>query len=128
MSKKDVLAGEKKWLDAFNSGDASGVAQTYTVDGRLLPPNADIVAGRSDVEAFVKEFIQTGAKLTFDIVTVHESPDLCVAVGRYLMDFPAGSGAEQDRGKFVEVWTRQSDGSWLIVDDIFNSDLPAPAA
>jgi len=127
MSKSDVAVGEQKWLEAFNSGDASGVAQMYAADGRLHPPNGETADGRSDIEAFVKEFVQTGAQLTFQMVTVHESPDMCASVGRYLMDFPAESGAPQDRGKFIEVWARQSDGSWLIVDDIFNSDLPAAA-
>ena len=128
MSKKDIEAGEQRWLEAFNGGDASAVAQQYTQDARLLPPNADIVQGRMDLEAFVKEFIQTGAKLQFELLTVHETVDTCASVGRYVMDFPADSGFPQDRGKFIEVWKRPSDGSWLIVDDIFHSDLPAPTA
>jgi ketosteroid isomerase-like protein len=35
---------------------------------------------------------------------------------------------QRDRGKYIEVWRRQTDGSWLIADDIFNSSEPAPAA
>jgi uncharacterized protein (TIGR02246 family) len=128
MSSKDINAAEARWLEAFNGGDASGVANLYAAGARLLPPNSEIVDGRSDIEGFVKGFIQTGAQLQFIPITVHETPDLCVSVGRYVMDFPADSGAPQDRGKFIEVWDRQPDGSWLLVDDIFNSDLPAPSA
>jgi len=29
-----------------------------------------------------------------------------------------------DSGKYVEIWRRQSDGSWKMAIDIFNSDLP----
>jgi ketosteroid isomerase-like protein len=32
-----------------------------------------------------------------------------------------------DKGKFVDVWKKQADGSWKAVIDIFNSDLPAPS-
>jgi uncharacterized protein (TIGR02246 family) len=125
MARADVEAGEKQWLAAFNGGDAAGVAARYTEGARLMAPNAETVGGRGAIEGFCKEFIATGAQLKFNLETVHEAADLCAAVGTYVMTFPGD--APEDRGKFVEVWTRQSDGSWLIADDIFNSDLP-PAA
>ena len=75
MSRQDVETGEQKWLEAFNSGDASGVAAGYTENARILPPNADIVEGRPALEGFAKEFIQMGAKLSFKLLTIHESPD-----------------------------------------------------
>ena len=121
MSRKDVEAAHNVWLKAFNGGDASGVAQLYTLGGRLMPPGVEILEGRSSIEPFIKEFVQTGAQLSFELVTVHETPDLCAVVGRYVMDIP---GAPQDRGKFIEVWTRQGDGSWQIAEDIFNSSVP----
>ena len=125
MSKKDIETREEKWLGAFNSGDASGVAQIYEQDARLLPPNSGIVEGRAAIEGFIKEFVATRAQLSFKLLTVHESADLCAAVGAYEMEIP---GAPNDSGKFIEVWRRQPDGSWLIADDIFNSSLPAPAS
>jgi uncharacterized protein (TIGR02246 family) len=122
MARQDVEAGEKEWLDAFNRGDAPGVAAMYTDTARLMPPNAEILAGRDAIEPFIKGFVQTGARLAFDLIAVHESASMCAAVGRYTLDIP---GAPQDRGKYVEVWARQADASWRIVDDIFNSSLPA---
>jgi ketosteroid isomerase-like protein len=32
-----------------------------------------------------------------------------------------------DRGKFVEIWKKQADGTWKCVVDMWNSDLPAAA-
>lgn len=126
MARADVEAGEKAWLAAFNAGDASGVAKQYTGNARLMAPNAAIVEGRAAIEGFTKEFVATGAQLRFTVLDVHESADMCASVGTYVMTFPGD--APEDHGKFIEVWTRQSDGSWLIADDIFNSDLPpAPA-
>jgi len=127
MSRKDIEAGEQKWQKAFNGGDAAAVAQLYTQNARLMPPNSDILDGRDAIEGFAKEFVATGAQLSFSLLTVHESSDLCAAVGTYDMTIPVPGGEpQQDRGKYIEVWTRQSDGSWLIADDIFNSSLPAP--
>ena len=126
MSKANIEAREQEWLTTFNGGNAAGVAAIYHNDARVLPPNAEIITGRSDIESFCKEFIQTGAQLTFNVLTLHESPDLCAAVGTYVMTFPADSGVPNDTGKYVEVWVREN-GTWSITDDIFNSDLPAPA-
>jgi ketosteroid isomerase-like protein len=36
--------------------------------------------------------------------------------------------ASADHGKFVEVWRKQADGKWKCAVDIFNSDIPVPAA
>lgn len=125
MSKMDIEGREREWLAAFNSGDASGVANIYARDARLLPPNSGIVEGRDGIEGFIKEFVATKAQLSFKLLTVHESSDLCAAVGEYDMKIP---GAPDDEGKFMEVWRRQPDGSWQIADDIFNSSLPAPTS
>jgi conserved hypothetical protein len=123
MSRQHVENGEKQWLEAFNGGDASGVAALYEQSGRMLPPNADIISGRSAIVPFVQGFLESGVKLAFDLIQVYEAPDVCTAVGRYEM-----SGPESDRGKFIEVWVRQADDSWLIAEDIFNSNMPAPPA
>lgn len=33
----------------------------------------------------------------------------------------------QDYGKGTRLWRKQPDGSWKIIVDMFNTDLPAPA-
>jgi uncharacterized protein (TIGR02246 family) len=128
MSRREIEAREQEWLAAFNAGDAAGVAGLYAEDGRLMPPSSDVIQGRDGIAAFAATYIAMGARGAFSLITVHESPDLCVAVGRYEMEVrPDGGEPARDLGKYVEVWARQGDGSWLMVDDIFNSSLPAPA-
>ena len=127
MSRQDVENGEKLWTEAFNSGDAAGVAACYTTQGRLLPPNDQIVSGRPALTEYVQGFLDMQPKISFDVIDVHEAPHLCVAVGTYEMTFPKGGpGPDHDSGKFIEVWAQQPDGSWLITDDCFNSSLPVP--
>ena len=129
MSRADVEAGERRWLERMNGGDAAGVAALYSSTARLMPPNLDILAGRDAIEAFCKEFTAMAAKLSFELLTVHEAGEMSVAVGTYTLDFePPGAGPQHDRGKFIEVWRREHDGEWRIVDDIFNSSEPAPTA
>ena len=64
MSRREVEQGEQRWLKAFNGGDASGVAQIYKQDARLMPPNSDIVKGRSAIEKISREV--TAAKLSYE--------------------------------------------------------------
>lgn len=123
MSRQDIENGEKQWVEAFNAGDAPGVTALYTPDARLMAPNIESLQGADAMMPMVQSFIDTGVQMAFDLVAVHEAPDLCAAVGRY--DMTAPDGTSVDRGKFVEIWTKQADGQWRIVDDIFNSDLPA---
>jgi uncharacterized protein (TIGR02246 family) len=126
MTRQDIQAREREFVEAFNRGDASGVAGLFTEDGRVLPPNADAVQGRANIEAFFKED-QARASLSLRLLTVHECAGLCVAVGLSEVErHPDGASPDKDRGKFVEVWTRQSDGSWLLAEDIFNSNLRTP--
>jgi uncharacterized protein (TIGR02246 family) len=128
MSRQDIENAEKTWVEAFNAGDGKAVAACYGENGRLLPPNESIVQGRTALETFVQGYLDTGAKVSFDLIEVYETHDVCTAVGKYEMTFPAGfEGPDHDSGKFIEVWTRQKDGSWLLQDDIFNSSLPVPA-
>ena len=43
-----------------------------------------------------------------------------------VMTLPGVEGPIPDHGKYIEIWRRQSDGSWKVALDIFNSDLPLP--
>jgi ketosteroid isomerase-like protein len=53
--------------------------------------------------------------------------DLALAYGKYTLTFGV-EGVPADTGSYMDIRKRQADGSWAYVADIFNSDLPAPAA
>ena len=52
---------------------------------------------------------------------VARSGDFAYSTGSYAIANPA-----IDKGKFVDVWKKQADGSWKAAADVINSDLPAP--
>jgi ketosteroid isomerase-like protein len=129
MSWAQIEPRERALLEAFNAGDAAGVARHYAQNARVLPPNADIVEGRAAIEAFFAVLIEMGATLGLRMIGMHESPDLCAEVGYYELSFtPPGGGPITDAGKGLIVWTRDPDGSWLIAEDMFSSSLPAPGS
>src|SRR4051812_24195566 len=103
MSRQDVENNEKLWVEAFNSGDAKGVAAWYTEKGRLLPPNDAIVTGRPALAEYVQGFLDMKPTISFTLLDVYETPKICISVGTYEMTFPkGGDGPDHDNGKFVE--------------------------
>lgn len=62
-------------------------------------------------------------------VEVAKSGDLGFVSGTYEFDTKDASGKlVTDKGKYVEVWEKGSDGKWKCGTDTWNSDLPASAS
>ncbi len=82
-----------------------------------------MVTGQSQIRGAFQEFLTAGfGEMTIDRheVEVAGSGDLAYAIGTYALARPA-----PDRGKFVEIYRRQADGSWKCVADMFSSDQAA---
>ena len=97
----------------------------YAPDAVVMPPNSEVVRGREALIAFNENF-PPYEDLRFTHVEVDGAGDIAYVYGTYLMVMAAPEGEEpaQDRGKYIEIWRRQPDGSWKVALDIFNSDLP----
>src|SRR5262249_46157218 len=66
----------KRFAAAVAKGDADQVADMYATDGKLLPPNSDVVTGRKDIRAFWSKAMESGIKsvtLTASEVEAHEN-------------------------------------------------------
>ena len=101
----------------------------YAEDARILPPNGATVTGRDAITAFLRS---TGAVQQFraTLLAVEGRNDLAYVHGAYEMSvLPAGAAEPVgDKGKYVEIWKKQRDGSWKVAVDIWNSDLAAPGS
>jgi ketosteroid isomerase-like protein len=109
------------------AGDfAALVRGYYSDDAIVLPPNAPAVTGHGAIEAMFKTFPPVTA---FELQTeeVEGSADLVYVRGRYTMTLsPPGAPAIADSGKYLEIWRKQSDGTWKSVRDMFSSNIPLP--
>lgn len=124
-----LKADPTAWFEAFNAGNADGVANLYAEDALLLGPAAPAVAGRAAIRDFIAADIEKmkGAGLTYassEITGVGVSGDLGWLSGT--VSVANASGATVDTAKFVSVYRRIS-GDWQLIRDIWNSDM-APAA
>ena len=111
---------------AMNSGRVDDAIQLYTTDAIVLAPNAPPMVGHGAIRQFwqaVAGMKMSGVSLTLDQLEVHG--DVAIETGSYTMTLtpPGSPDPVNDRGKYMVVWKRQSDGSWKIHRDMFNTNL-----
>jgi ketosteroid isomerase-like protein len=64
-------------------------------------------------------------QLTLQTMQVDEIGDTACEVGQYTMKLqPPGGEPVTDIGNYVVVWKRQSDDSWKLAVDIWNTNSP----
>jgi len=123
-ARVDIEAALASFTEAFNGGDAAGVAALYTEDAVLLPPGGARVDGREPIQAFWQGAIDAGlSALTLEAVEVEERGDLAFEVGKFTLQAP-GEGDQKTTvfGKYIVVWKKGDDGAWRLYRDIWNTD------
>lgn len=128
-TRSAIEAANARFADAFKRADKVGLMANYTDDAIIMMPNEVAWRGRAEIDkgftAFLGQtaFKEGGAK-TEDVML---AGDLAVETGTFAWTLQSKSGTEiKDKGKYLTAWKRQTDGSWKIVRDINNSDLPLP--
>jgi ketosteroid isomerase-like protein len=101
----------------------------YADDARVLPPNHATVTGREAIGALLRSD-GSFQEARFTILALEGRNDLAYVHGAYQITLTPPGAAEPvgDKGKYVEIWKKQRDGSWKVILDVYNSDLPAPAS
>ena len=126
--RDSIEARHTAWTTAANAGDKAALAALYTEDAALLPPNLPSISGRAGIRTAFDSFPAIG-DAKFRTIDMAGSGDMAVVQGAYTMNvmLPGATAAVADTGKFIELWRKQADGSWLISWDIWNSDVALPA-
>jgi ketosteroid isomerase-like protein len=116
------------WARAAEAGDMAALGSFYQEDAILMPPNHEVIRGREGIQAHFGAF-PTLSDVRLEQIDVGGGPDWAYVRGSYSMTIhiPNVPIPASDRGKYIELWEKQADGSWKIARDIYNSDV-APAA
>ena len=117
---------EATWLNAIGNKQLEATVSYYGAGALLLAPNAPIARSQAEIrQTWMQVFASIPPEVTGSAETtkveVARSGDFAYTTGTYAFGTPA-----IDKGKFVDVWKKQADGSWKAVIDIFNSDLTVP--
>lgn len=113
-------------MDAAVAKDFAAWAALFLDDSAVYPPNEPAVTGRAAIRAWMEK-LPPITEFKLNNVKVEGREDLAYVLGTYTMTMapPGAPGPIKDSGKFVTVLRRQGDGRWLVVVDMFSSDLPA---
>jgi len=119
----EIEAVQARFVAAVNGDDRATVANSYTADAVLMPPNMPIVEGREAIGEFFGQGMG-GATITLKIRDVHpQGRDAALEAGSY--EITGADGSHLDHGKYLVAWSRTDDG-WKMKYDIWNSSM-APA-
>ena len=125
-----IIELERRAREAAEAKDLDRYVSFYADDASLFWPGVPMVTGRAAIREFMRAFLSMPAfSLIFETakVEVSRAGDLAYSYGtnRVTLVDPAGN-LMKDRGKYLTVYRKQPDGTWKVVADIGNSDLPAP--
>jgi uncharacterized protein (TIGR02246 family) len=115
------------WDKAWNAGNAEELASLYIADAIAMGPNMSASIGRDAIRASnANHFDQFRDENHSVVKDVRVSGNLAVAWGTQedKVTPKAGGNSVQDKSKWITVYERQKDGSWKILWEMYNSDLP----
>ena len=122
---------DAQWSRDAGAKDLEKTVSYYAESAVVMPPNASAATTKESIRSAWKEMLTTpGAAISWKAtkVEVAKSGDLAYVSGTYEETMTDASGKPvKDRGKYVEIFKKQADGTWKVVADIWNSDLPASA-
>jgi ketosteroid isomerase-like protein len=124
----EIRAADQAWLEAFAAGNLERSLQFCADDCEVMPQNAPAAKGLDAIRSLFREWFKPGLKIHWTPDRVEASGDLGFSSGTYEMSFEDSGRTVRHRGKYLIVWKKQPDGTWKVVRDISNSDLPAVTA
>ena len=118
---------DAQWAKTAATKDVERTIAYYSDTAIVLPPNATSAATKEAIRNGWKEmFASPGFVITWQPtkVQVGKAGEMAWVSGTYELTMNDASGKPiDDRGKYLEVWEKQTDGNWKCAADMWNSDL-----
>lgn len=131
--EQTIRDGETQWGKDFAAKDMDRILSHYADDGSVLMPGLPILTGKDAIRGGLKDALADPA-FVLDLKTgkieVSKGGDVAYSQGTYSYSStdPKTKKVMVEKGKYVEVYKKQADGSWKIVEDMNNADAPAAPA
>ena len=129
LSVDDRVAIERAadaYVAAMNSADWKRVARSFSDGAVRIPPNEEPHQGRESIERWLAGIEELSSYELFRD-RIDGADGIAYVRGRYAITLrPVGAPAPlSDQGDFLEIWRKEPDGAWRIVEAMWNTRLPA---
>lgn len=119
----------QEWVMACNTKHLDDLIELYTADALVLRSNCPPIRGAAAVREFFFGALDAGlGEVEVDPLRVEVVGDLAYEAGRCKALIPGATGKRrEERGKYLWVCARQSNGEWKLAADCWSSDLTLSA-
>jgi ketosteroid isomerase-like protein len=118
----------KRYLGAINDGDIATLSSLTTEEHIMIAPGRPPTVGKkANDEANGRAFQMFDIDETWTPQETVVDGNLAYQRGTFTVAATPKAGGNTTRmsGTFMRIYRRQSDGSWRMTRDMFNSDQPA---
>jgi ketosteroid isomerase-like protein len=119
QERETLMRLDREWAASLK--DMDKFMSYYAPNASLYPPGMPLATGPAPIrEVLTKMSSAPGFSLEFDPTKadLSASGDVGYTTGTY----QASMNGATEKGKYVTIWKKQSDGQWKVTEDIFNTD------
>jgi uncharacterized protein (TIGR02246 family) len=121
-----IRAASAAWSQAATSKDLDKAVSFYTDAALILPEKAPAVRGNENIRKHWAPLLALpgpGLSWQTSSLDVARSGDLAYETGTYNFVTTDKKGKSTDnKGKYLVIWKKQTDGSWKVAVDTDNPD------
>jgi ketosteroid isomerase-like protein len=122
--RAELVRVNQAMMEAFNRGDALGVAAHYSDDARMVGPGGPPVVGRAAIDRYWTSFPSAGNRWTLEVLETGGDRNTAFQVGRSSIMGPKGAMVTE----FAGVWQRQPSGELKLALDAWTGRGRPPDA
>lgn len=119
-----IKAVSKARAEAFNEGNAKGIAIHFTNNAVLMPPGKPSMKGRKAVERYYQSIFDAyHAELTSRYKEVEVAESMAFGRGYAKVKLIPKNGGDtiSSASDYINILKKQPDGTWKTTHDIWNS-------
>jgi|1186.fasta_scaffold678622_2 uncharacterized protein (TIGR02246 family) len=118
-----IAKANKEWATAIQTGDADALSRPYHEDGVFVGPDGNAVRGRAAIRAMYAGRAASKTRIVAATIQsdgrVAAGPDEVYEWGFGWLSIQSADGTQAKRGgRYLTVWHRQPDGTWVITRNL----------